>query len=447
MIVSPAQPPVVFSPMMPAQRPTGPDVYGVRSKLNSYARLLLAGALLLIARGTIGVRQRTDFMAVDSYAAAEATIVLGMALLMACKPAPLLLVWRRLSGTSGRPFLIFCIFSIATALWSSIPAYSAFRAGEFASQVFALFVVMALAGNAIAREKLLISCCLAVIGLEIFEGVRLSSAFGRDDAMCISAAMVLCYGFGEFPGAYGRRRTRMLMLCLIGLGGMVVGRSLASSWALCLIVFVTAIISRRHRRFALLIGLVVLLGSVLAVTDSDLAQKIVTGGRSAEEIQRLTGRRALWESYWDKFCEQPLIGYGYAVSSKTQGLFQATHTHSTFFSVILAGGLIGLAFAVWPVFLGIKEGIVMVKRQRPGCVGCFCALGIGLINSLSIAFLAEIWTAPSFVFIMIYAFHLFTMRETSVRSDRNPSPGQMTGRALNGLVPRRRRFVRPHFAG
>jgi O-antigen ligase len=385
-------------------------------KPNLYARYLLAGALLLIARGTIGARQRDDFMAVDSYAAAEAAIVVGMGILMACNPTALLMVWRRLSGTSGRPFIIFCIFSIATALWSLIPIYSAFRAGEFALQVFALLIAMAFGGTTIPRERVLIKCCVIVLVMELFQNFMLSGLNAKDNSIGASGAMLFCYGFGEFPGTAGKRRMWMILLCLTGLAGLVDGRSLASVWALAIIVFLTAIISRRHRPFALILGLIVLLTSILLITHSDVAQKIVLGGRSEEEVKSMTGRRMLWESYWDKFCEHPFFGYGYAVSSRTQGAFKTQNTHSSVLAVMMAGGSVGLAMALWPILLLLKEGIVLVKRQCLGGVGCFCALGVGLLNCTSISFLAETWIPPSFIFIMFYAFHLFIVAEPEAES-------------------------------
>ena len=140
-------------------------------------------------------------------------------------------------------------------------------------------------------------------------------------------------------------------------------------------------------------------------------------GQSVEEVRSMTGRKALWTGYWEKFVERPIIGYGYATASRTQGIVYQTNTHNSFFAVILGSGLLGLGICAWTAVLFIREGLPRVRDQMPGSIGCLCALGAGLMNSMSISIFAESFCPPAFVFIAIYAFHLFAFPSPSVRSN------------------------------
>jgi O-antigen ligase len=372
--------------------------------------MLLAGAIIVVVRIAVFMRRRDDFFTVDAYAMVEVVFTLAMVFLLASKPEVLVWAWKRLSSTSGMPFLLFYLISIASALWSQMFAYSAFRSLEFASQTFALFIVMFLARGNAERENTLIKLCVAVLLLEVF-GSLISGLGFRSNSYSASAAMLFSYGFGELLGAEGKRRIRMIVISSVGFVFVVLGLSLASLWSLLFGVFLAVLVSSRHRALMLLAGPLIL---ALLFCLPGLKEEVLYRGKTQEEFTTMTGRSALWKSYWDAFCERPTLGYGYAVGSRTQGIVYQTNTHSSFFAVIMGSGLVGLSICAWALLLGTKEGVAAARNHLPGGVGCFCALGTGLLNSMSISLLAESWCPPAFVFITVYAFHLCLVPDRAV---------------------------------
>jgi O-antigen ligase len=407
---------------------------------------LLAGAVLLVIRLTLLQRQRQNFASVDSSATMQIVIVGLMGLLLVMSPRVLLMLWRRLAFTSGRLLLPFYVLCVASAIWSSMHAYSAFRAVEFAIQTLALFTLLAYSEEFVASERIIIRLGLAITIVEML-GLVAHYGFSREslhsNSYSASAAMLFCYSFGEWLKAQGQRRLRLCWVAGFSLFCVVLGQSFASWLAILLGAGIALLTSRRHRVFALMSG-GFLLVMVLIIPGT---KKIIFMPNGAEEkVENLNGRRSLWEHYYALAIDKPFLGYGYAVSARTQGPFYATNTHNIVFATMLGTGLAGMLILCCTLVRGAIEAACSVVRGKPGSIGCLCALSGGLVNGLSISLICETWMPPSFVFVLFYGFHLFqVVKAPKIRGSRMARPLADPSRHHMSLVPqvggsRRARF-------
>lgn len=377
--------------------------------------------LSIVARKTVFVRQRwgeLDYATVDTYAAVEILIV-GMAWIFLLSSRHLSLLVRWLSGTSAAWLWAYCVVGMASALWSSQPAYAGFQAAEVASQLLLIFVVISYYERFADAERSVLVVCLATVLLGMcevlkFRGVTLSIAAWHHNQFPASAGMLACYCAPEYFRASGERRKRLLIYGCTATFALLLGTSAASLLSTLFGLAIAALLMRRTAWPILLLVATLVLGAAL---DPNAATELLFPYKTAEQIQSLHGRTHLWGQLMDFFWERPILGYGFAMGAKLGGVGQ-TNTHNSILSVVLGTGLMGLLILVGFGVRFLKELSTKLSARRPGSTGVACALSAGLMNSMSMAFLGEGWRGPTLVFTAIYALLVVERLQTGKKLRR-----------------------------
>jgi O-antigen ligase len=327
-------------------------------------------------------------------------------------------LWSSIGKTSALWLVLYYLFCGLSSLWSTIPVFSLYRSFEYFIMFLATVTVVIQYKDFAAAERAFCRITLATILLDMcvtirYYGFSLSPATWHNTTYTISSGMLFCYFLGEYMAmtkakrAEDRSRSRRLMGCgIFSLCALALGASSGSNIAVavgCLVIFLAL------RRFVLLyagltVGLVLFLWGV----GGDTIQGILFPGKSASNIENFSGRIFLWELLWRRFWEKPVAGYGFGLIGKISG-GMATHSHNSFFSVIIGTGSVGLfLFAMFSARLW-WAAIVRAWSRGTGTVGFVGALAAAFVNSMSLTVMADRWTTYSIVFVWLLGLFLLHM--------------------------------------
>jgi O-antigen ligase len=363
-------------------------------------------ALAMCFRLTFLIRRRPgpSFATVDAFAMLEVLITLvSLCVIVLGSSLPVLL--RRLRRTGVVPVLIFFAVGCLSALWSSLPAFSAYRSVASLSQLLLAFLILNGEESWRNAEVRLVQLCLIIMAMQVFSlGVAFgaSALFSHSNTYPTSAAMLACYCIGESLRMTGnRRRTYQLAFAsVVSFALVVIGTSSGSILATAAGILVVAMLSRRSGLVVLTVIMLILAGVLFS---HDTLISVAAPGKDEDQILTLTGRVTLWSDYWHMFLQRPRLGYGYAVASRI-GKIYTTNTHNIVFGVVLGCGLVGASF----FFFGIAHhafGLLLGNlRSRPGSLGSIGALTAAIVNGMTKGFIGEAHFPETFVFFLLYLF-------------------------------------------
>ncbi|MEM7200471.1 MAG: O-antigen ligase family protein [Planctomycetota bacterium] len=368
-------------------------------------------AFALVVRLTVLVRRRAadEFASIDSFALLQVGIAaLGGLVLLGSPRLPAVL--RDLRRPSTLFFPGFYVLGVLSAAWSELPAYSAFRAGEALVQALLVLVALSYAGDAGRAERQVLRAAFAVIALQLAPVLLLGDFTLRafhSNTFATTGAMVCAYCIGEIlarPEAL--RRGRLLGGGVVAGGLVAISSSSGSNVAVACALTLGALLARRVG-----LAITIALGSTatFALFSTEGFLPVLFPGKDYSDIAGMGGRMVLWERYADRFRENLFFGEGFAVSARLASLY-TTNTHNSFFSALLATGLVGGILYVLG-WLGLFCGSVRAAWQGRGGVGVACALTAGVVNSNSKAFLAESWYPSTLVFALFFGLYLAQRRE------------------------------------
>lgn len=364
--------------------------------------------LAVIARLTILIRRRSkdDFAAVDAFAALQILLV-SVTFLVVIGAPYVKVLWRRLRGTSITGYFGYLGFCCVGVLWSALPKFSAYRVGEHITETVAVVLIIYYFHEYYRAEKAGLVLGWMVLLLGVGANLRLHgfSVGGlRSNNYGATAAMICAYSFGEMWGATGKRSKWLKLSCGGALVWVVLSQSLASWLSVLLGFLIAGIVRKKGKGGFLLLSLIVL---IPLASSPDLRQKYLFKNRSDEELKSMTGRRTLWDTYYDEFKKKPILGHGFGVIARVADI-PMTNTHNSAYAILLGGGIIGAIFVVVGAFKYWKEVLRGVRAHNgPGLSGCTAALCAGALNSMSIGFLGETWMPPTYVFMLFLALHTF----------------------------------------
>ena len=155
--------------------------------------------------------------------------------------------------------------------------------------------------------------------------------------------------------------------------------------------------------FAAIVGL----SLALALGGGDeIVRAILFPGKSKYEMDTASGRTLLWDYYWRKFWENPIIGSGFQVVSGGRDRSFQVQSHNMLFSVLTGTGLLG--FSLFAVFLLRLSWSAIVKcwKKGRGTVGFMGALAAAFLNSLGMPLMADRWVSSSVVLVSLIALFL-----------------------------------------
>ncbi len=366
--------------------------------------------LAWVFRVTVFIRQRGDFATVDLSAGVQIAIVLFMflVLLSSARVAPM---WSKLARTSVRMLFLYYILCAISAIWSSMPQYSLYRAFEFVVSLMAVFVALSYSSNFVAAERKALFICFVVLILSMCVAIKLRGlSFSLFDwhtnSYSASAAIMFCYCIGEYFSADKERAKMLKRYGIVSLGALILGTSAASNIAaLCGLVVLLFL----YRRLGWATAAIFLLSMMFLVgSDFSFLKTMLFPGKSDEVIYTASGRVGSWRSLLSVIANSPLWGHGFAVLSTGRDRLIVSHPHNSLISVLLGTGAIGaIAFMLYGFRL-LREIIQTTREKYPGAVGCAGALAAALVNSLAMPLVGDQYEESSLVFCCIMAlFVLF----------------------------------------
>lgn len=410
----------------PDGRPPAPVVNPhVPPRLPLAFKLLLVCAVALVMRITVFIRQRSgeQYDAVDLSAAIQIAIVAVTLILFLVVMPALRDVWTRVVGSSVRLWLWSLGLGMVSAAWSIHPSYSLFRALEVLSQSLILLLVVGGTGPWWRAERLTLGLAWLALVLDVAGNYRLTGGFAggvQSNSFSAMAGMIAAYSLAEALEASGRRRSRLLLGGLLALAVLVAGASLASWWAFLVGMVVASLMAQRG--VALLVPALLLVLLVVLAGD-DALQSLLMRNKPTEQLATLHGRTILWTHFWDVYKERPLLGYGYAIGARTQGVVYTTNTHNAVLSVLLGCGALGLLVSA---AMGGRLACELWVARRARAVGASGAVALAVtafVNSMSLAFLGEAWMPATFVFMCFFAFFVLHVRPGVGTGARTGSAG------------------------
>ncbi|MCB0067302.1 MAG: O-antigen ligase family protein, partial [Caldilineaceae bacterium] len=215
------------------------------------------------------------------------------------------------------------------------------------------------------------------------------------------AAMLAAYCLGELWSARGKldkRRRRLLKTCLvIALFFLVLGTSGGSNVAFALGVIGALLYSAKRKLKAFAIPLIAVAVVVYLVIPEFLVA-VLLPGKTVESVETLTGRTRIWELYWDMFLANRILGVGFGVPERVASLY-TTNTHNIVIGIAAALGMFGLTFFLLYLFSLAKRLLGM--HSKVGYAGVACAIGVGLVNGMTVGFLTS-GSGPAFMAFAIW---------------------------------------------
>jgi O-antigen ligase len=280
-----------------------------------------------------------------------------------------------------------------------MPAYTAFRALEFISQLIAIIVGVSCFEDFFKAEKavLILGLLVALLGLagtaKLWNFTTL-----KTNQYAASASMVLCYCFAEMPQAVGRRRRTLIVFGLISFPIIAVGLCATTNVATFVGLLSGAALTRSRTALifaVVLLAVVLILVPGLTANFLEMTKDILFPGKTDAQIRGLHGRVSMWESQLALGKTSPYIGHGFAVQSRLQGTISS---HNAFVQVFLDTGIIGiLVFSISLLMLvgGVVKRWKTVSIGLPGCAAVFICV---FVHLLSLVLIGAQWLAPSFTF-------------------------------------------------
>ena len=400
-----------------------------RKSSQKVAWLIWIAHFAFITRHKIFERSRLDFDTLDAYAAADVLVVsiLIIILLISSKTSQFLSSVYKLSAFWLLLYYLLCALS---ATWSLRPVYSFYRSIEFMVFFVSLVVALSYSGDFEKAEKrVLFLATLSVfvqMGQHMREGIPLSLTAWHTNAYSASAAVIFVYCAGEYMALVKEKlcedRSRRKMLFIYG----------------CMSLSLLALGTSSGSNVAALIGLVIILlvqrkiGLMMVIIFASIPFFILSGGidmlmqvifplKSEQAIETLGGRMMVWNYYYERIADSPLLGYGLGVSPTTGGWVWMTYSHNFVISILMGTGLLG--FFIFFLFL-IKLAAELIRALRgniKGSMGIMAAMAAGFVNSLAMPMIADRWFTASFAFLSFFALFILYVYTRSFQSPSLPS--------------------------
>lgn len=380
----------------------------------------------MVAQTTIFNRPRSssEFLKIDLHAYIDIIIVLILFLCLIFLIYYSFAAWKLTNGTSLRILIYYYILCAISSLWSNHYSYTLFRSFEFISALCSIIVIFYFYSNKnfykFEKYFFIISIVIIIMTFSFYlkknNWVISSIKQLHTNSYTTSAAMLGGYCIGEILNKNNKRKLKYLFISLFALIFLFLGTSTASYLAFLFGMSLLFIISGRP----LILLYAIIFGATIFITTSyeDLIS-LLFYQKSQQSINNLTGRLSLWADYWDLFLDSPFWGYGFAVANRISTKYYATNAHNSIFSVVLGTGIVGISIVAYGTFRLIKEGITNFKKAHLGSYGCTIAITIGLINSMSYAFMCDIWYPSSIIFILLICLNLNTNRDNNPTQKRN----------------------------
>jgi O-antigen ligase len=406
----------------------------------SSENLLWLLPLLLLARLTVLVRQRAaeQSQTIDGSAGLQIVLVLAAFAALFVLTSP-----RRLAKMIARSSIAglvgFYILGLLSALWSPLPAFTAYRAFEYLSQVLIIFAALSCSWSLEKAESRFLKITLLVVLLQIVGALKLSgwrvTSLGSYHSVTfgLSAGMGACYAFGEAFSRGGKKGRRFLLVGFFFSFFVFLSTSASSIVATAIAFFMLALLSRRLR----LAVMALVATGLLFLVPSERLKSVMFPDKDDKMISSMSGRKAMWEGFFSLIEAKPFLGYGMSIGARYGGGSYNINSHNAFLAVLLSAGALGAGVVISTLAALMVECYRNWALHRSGALGCAAAMIMAFVNSNTIAFFGEDWCTPSHTFVCLWALHaLFVCRRPN--SPTPPTRRHLTSgrRYTNGILPK-----------
>ena len=359
-----------------------------------------------ILRKTVFNRQRemSDFATVDSNNIISIIVTLVMIIILFFYIDEL----RKKINTSVRSFTFYYILAFFSFLWAGMNKlpFITYKAVEVIATFYFVGNILIQIDN---RKKILRYIILLTTLITSVD--MINSNFAHTNAYSFTGmiGVLLCLGSIKYNILKWNEVWIMLLLCTLG---VIFGTSSASNVAI--IVGLLFLFGSGKRGVNILtITIFILLCYFIYTFFEKQIYNIIFAGKNYDEVQSMTGRRAMWELFWKGWLKRPFLGYGFSFGEKNSTIFGwntdlggVGSAHNMFISVLINTGLIGMI--LWLRFLFI----LFTKTYKRATIGnkyasLLLPVFIGIVaNSNSFPAIGSEW---SFIGTICYALIIFAL--------------------------------------
>ena len=386
------------------------------------------------------IRRQEDVTAIDTYSTLQLGIIGLLAIVLIIQPH-LVAVINTLMRSPTRYLMLLYGLGIVSYIWSALPNLS----GYFAFQGLILIIAIAvyfyhqMRAGRFERAILISSLVLLilnVIGHIGLKGFSFSLGSWHTNSYSAVAAMLAAYCIGEQASRESlalKENRRLVWISLwIALFFLGLGTSGGSNIAFVAGIVVAAFYSGRP----LFKIVTIFLFAIILIMDmyfADLIFSLLLPGKSMEDLETATGRAHLWELYIQMIEEKPWLGWGFAAPERIGSIY-TTNTHNIVLGVAASLGVSGLALLI--LFMVGLAKRAWFGRYKKYCGGAVCALVVGLVNGMSIGFLAS-GSGPVFLAFVIWSV-VFVLKPLAITRYPQAQSQRPTRSYFNGQAGARR---------
>jgi hypothetical protein len=239
------------------------------------------------------------------------------------------------------------------------------------------------------------------------------------------------------------RTSRFGFWAMLGMGvlTMILAHSRTPIFACTVSILLQLTYARRWR----LLAVTAVFGAILLGVSAleDILLKYIYRGQTAEAFGSLTGRLGVWEIFWAKFMDAPILGHGYYAAQRI--LFGTSSVDNSYLEVLLGVGLVGLVIFIVPLlWAGLQ---LYATRPRSGQVTLRHYLWLTTVGVLAVVAVRGL-TAPSFQVMhpLLVVYLLMQISVAALVRMRAQPVGESIQTGANGIPPNGRRAQRKNLS-
>lgn len=372
---------------------------------------------LYTLRVVVLIRQQEDVTAVDTYSIVQVGII-GLLVVALIIQRYLVTVIKILMRSPLLYLILLYVLGMASYFWSAIPALSGYFAFQGLVLIIAIAVYLYRQMRVGRLERTVLMTGLVLLAMNVVGHMGIAQAgFNLEswhtNSYSAIAAMLAAYCIGELASnrtslALKQNRRLLLASLCVALLFLGLGTSGGSNVAFVAGLLVAALYSGR---MAFKVVAVFLFAGVLIINMfyAETLFSLLFPGKTMESVENLTGRTSLWEFYLQMIEEKPLFGWGFAAPERL-GQIYTTNTHNIVLAITASLGLFGLG--LFTLYLIAVSRRALFGRYKAYYGGVVCALAVGLVNGMSVGFLAS-GAGPVFLAFIIWNV-LFALKPLAI---------------------------------
>lgn len=308
------------------------------------------------------VENPIDKAAIPRLALVLIPAIIALSVLMSSKRA----IWHLSHGLICA-MALYGVIAIFSALYSSYPGYSLWKAFELLVDIFIIAILLSYR-DTFENMRKLYNLTLFLLSLLLLS-IWLGAIFAPSLAFRPSKGLFSFILVGAFPimsanavGTIGAiigtislsrliniekfsEKLLYFTLLLISIITIILAQSRAALIAFPIGMAIILFCNKKIRFFIFIIALITIFA--LNTTILNFMETYFLRGQSKHMFMSLSGRTSFWQHTWEKFKESPVFGYGFAAGARYDVLGELGHEttvglHGGIFDILANLGILGL---------------------------------------------------------------------------------------------------------